>query len=233
MLPSAADQEIDRIKSEYARREREIPSDRYAWNHPVNYFFHCQTSRACISLLDRAGLFPLTGRRVADIGCGSGQWLLEFAQWDAETLAGVDLSDTRIERAKAKLPGSDLRAGDARRLPWEDASFDLVSQFTLFTSILSPPVKEEIAAEMMRVVKPEGAILWYDFRVGNPLNSNVAGIRAKEIRALFPGCTVELQSVTLAPPLARSIVPLSWPTALVLESLPFLRTHHLGVIRKR
>jgi hypothetical protein len=74
---------------------------------------------------------------------------------------------------------------------------------------------------------------WNDFRVDNPRNRNVAGIRASEIRALFPGCTVDLHSVTLAPPLARAIVPLSWAGALMLESLPFLRTHYLGIIRKQ
>jgi SAM-dependent methyltransferase len=233
MSASSTDQEIQRIRVEYERREREMPANRYAWNHPEHYFLQCQTSRACIAQLNRAGMFPLTGRRVADIGCGSGQWLLEFAQWDAQTLAGIDLDERRIQRAKTKLPAADLHAGDARSLPWQNESFDLVSQFTLFTSILSTPMKKDIAAEMMRVVKPNGLILWNDFRVDNPRNRNVAGIRASEIRALFPGCTVDLHSVTLAPPLARAIVPLSWAGALMLESLPFLRTHYLGIIRKQ
>jgi len=232
MQASSADQEISRIRGEYERRAREMPANRYAWNHPEHYFLQCQTSRACIAQLNRAGMFPLTGRRIADIGCGSGQWLLEFAQWDAQSLAGIDLDERRIQRAKAKLPAADLHAGDARSLPWQNDSFDVVSQFTLFTSILSSPVKKQIAAEMMRVVKSDGLILWNDFRVDNPRNRNVAGIGAAEIRALFSGCKVDLHSVTLAPPLARAIVPRSWAGALILESLPFLRTHYLGIIRK-
>ena len=232
MPASSSEQEIQRIRVEYERREREMPANRYAWNHPEHYFLQCQTSRACIAQLDRAGMFPLTGRNVADIGCGSGQWLLEFTQWDAQSLAGIDLDERRIQRAKAKLPAADLHTGDARFLPWKNNSFDLVSQFTLFTSILSLSVKKDIAAEMMRVVKSDGLILWNDFRVDNPRNRNVAGIRAAEIRALFPGCKVDLHSVTLAPPLARAIVPISWTGALILESLPFLRTHYLGIIRK-
>jgi len=232
MPASSAEQEIQRIRIEYERREREMPANRYAWNRPEHYFLQCQTSRACIGQLDRAGMFPLTGRRIADIGCGSGQWLLEFAQWDAQSLAGIDLDERRIQRAKDKLPAADLHTGDARFLPWQKDSFDVVSQFTLFTSILSAPVKTAIAAEMMRVVKSDGLILWNDFRVNNPRNPNVAGIGASEIRALFPGCRVELHSITLAPPLAKAIVPLSWAGALMLESLPFLRTHYLGIIRK-
>jgi SAM-dependent methyltransferase len=232
MASSSADQEIKRIRVEYERREREMPANRYSWNHPEHYFLQCQTSRACIAQLDRAGMFPLTGRRIADIGCGSGQWLLEFAQWDAQFLAGIDLDDRRIKRAKSKLPAADLHTGDARFLPWQSNSFDVVSQFTLFTSILSAQVKQDIAAEMMRIVKSDGLILWNDFRVDNPRNRNVAGIRASEIRALFPGCSVDLHSITLAPPLAKAMVPLSWAGALLLESLPFLRTHYLGIIRK-
>ena len=41
-------------------------------------------------------------------------------------------------------------------------------------------MKQKVAAEMLRVVKPQGLILWYDFRYNNPRNSNVRGIGAAE-----------------------------------------------------
>jgi len=66
----------------------------------------------------------------------------------------------------------------------------VVSQFTLFTSILSEPMKNRMAAEMIRVLKPGGVILWYDFRFNNPRNQNVRGIESPEITSLFPGCSV-------------------------------------------
>jgi hypothetical protein len=128
---------------------------------------------------------------------------------------------------------ADLHAGDARHRPWEDNSFDLVSQFTLFTSILSDTVKKQIAQEMLRVVKATGVILWFDFRFNNPRNSSVSGIESDEIHSLFPECKIRLRRVTLAPPVARLIVPISWIGASMLEKLPFLRTHNLGIIRKR
>jgi SAM-dependent methyltransferase len=226
--------EISRIRAEQVRRAREIPPGFYGWNHPVNQFFHCQVYRACIAALVRAHLFPLDDRSVADVGCGTGTWLLEFAQWGADSahLAGIDLDENRVAQACRRLPGADLHAGDAQHLPWPDSSFDLVSQFTLFTSILEPSVKARIAAEMVRVTKPGGLILWYDFRFNNPHNPNVRGIEAGEIRSLFPGCSVRLERVTLAPPLARRVVPISYTLALLLDHLPFLRTHYLGSIRK-
>jgi hypothetical protein len=38
--------------------------------------------------------------------------------------------------------------------------------------------------------------------------------------------------VTLAPPIARRLVPLSWMAAMALEKLSMLNTHYLGIIRK-
>jgi len=224
--------EILRIRAEYERRDREIPSHFYSWEHLPNYFLHSQLVRECIVELSREHMFPLENRAVADIGCGAGRWLLEFAQWEGRNLHGIDLDESRVRRAMEMLPSADLHSGDARRLPWANNSFDLVSQFTLFTSILNDAVKKQIAAEMLRVLKPGGVILWYDFRVNNPRNRGVRGIAPAEIRSLFPDCAVRLRRVTLAPPLARITVPVSWIAASAFEKLPFLRTHHLGIIRK-
>ena len=102
----------------------------------------------------------------------------------------------------------------------------------MFTSILSETVKKSAAAEMLRVLKPGGLVLWYDFRVDNPRNPNVRGIGAREIRSLFADCSVKLRSGTLAPPVARRTVPISWILSLCLERIPFLRTHYVGTIRK-
>jgi len=229
----AEDDEILRIRAEYERRSREIPRDFYSWARLPNYFLDTQLVRDCIVELRRERMFPLEGRSVADIGCGSGRWLLEFAQWEASDLHGIDLDEARLTRAKERLPSADLRTGDAQYLPWASDSFDLVSHFTLFSSIFDKSMKKQIAAEMLRVVKPEGVILWFDSRINNPRNPGMRGIPADEIRALFPDCSVRLRRVTLAPPLARVIVPRSWIAAAMLEKVPFLRTHYLGIIRKR
>jgi SAM-dependent methyltransferase len=224
--------EIERIRAEYARRKREIPHNFYGWDRVTNCFTHTQLVRDCIAELTREKMFPLENRSVADIGCGSGTWLLEFAQWEASQLHGIDLDESRIERAKIRFPSADLHVGDARQLPWQDSSMDLVSQFTVFTSILSSTMKKKIAREMWRVVKPGGVILWFDFRFNNPRNQSVQGISSNEIHALFPDCSIRLRRVSLAPPLARRIVPISWIAATCLEKIPMLRTHYLGIIRK-
>jgi ubiquinone/menaquinone biosynthesis C-methylase UbiE len=224
-----------RILMEYERRTREIPDGFYCWSRPVNLLMHHQIVRSCITLLRGASKFPLNGSRVADVGCGAGTWLLEFIQWGADphNLAGIDLMPSRINEARQRIPHADLRVGQAAELPWPDKSCDLVTQFTVFSSMLEPAMKQAVAAEMLRVLKPGGVILWFDFRVNNPSNSSVRGIRAREIRELFAGCQIQLVPAILAPPLARLIADWSLPLAELLHAVPFLRTHYTGLIRKR
>ena len=126
-----------------------------------------------------------------------------------------------------------LYRNNAASLEFTDQKFDLVFQATVFTSILDPALKRQIAAEMMRVTKDDGLILWYDFRVNNPWNSDVQGVKSHEIQKLFPECDIRLRRVTLAPPLARQLAPYSWIACYFLEKIPWLCTHYLGVVRKK
>jgi ubiquinone/menaquinone biosynthesis C-methylase UbiE len=232
---TCVDLEPARIAAEYERREKELSTDFHSWSVPGNLLMYGQSVRTCIAALKSCSMFPLKGLRIADIGCGFGVWLLEFIQWGADParLAGVDLIPERVGQARRRIPQADLHLGNAQKLPWADESFDLVSQFTVFTSILDPLLRQAVAEEMLRVLRPGGAILWFDFRIDNPTNSNVRGIRAREIHALFAGCEMELWSTVLAPPISRRIAAWSWPLSELLYTLPLLRTHYTGLIRKR
>lgn len=163
------------------------------------------------------------------MGCGSGNWL-EMLR-GAQVLAGIELDPERASRAAARFPEADIRTGDASSLPWASGSFDVVLQSTVFSSILDPEMRRAVAAGMLRVLAPGGAVLWYDFFVDNPSNPHVRGVRRREIAALFPGCRIDLRRATLAPPLARLVVPVSWTLAALLEALRVFDTHYFGVIR--
>lgn len=230
-----AEREAKRILAEYERREKEIGREYYAPTRPANLFVRHGQQRALLEALGRASALPLTGKRILEVGCGLGKWIPVFEEFGAEraVIAGVDLDPTRIAEARARFPGADLQAGDATKLPWRDASFDIVFQSLVFTSILDDSVRNAVATEMRRVLALDGVILWYDFSYDNPSNANVRGIRAGEIDRLFPGCKIELARVTLAPPLARRLVPRSWLAASVLERLRLFNTHYFGVIRPR
>ncbi len=69
------------------------------------------------------------------------------------------------------------------------------------------------------------------FFVNSPGNSNVHGVGRGDIRELFPDCRVSLSRITLAAPLARAVAPRSAPLAYLLQGIPLLCTHYLGVIQ--
>jgi ubiquinone/menaquinone biosynthesis C-methylase UbiE len=188
-----------------------------------------------VGLLRSAGKLPLAGRRILDVGCGAGQGLADCETWGAsrELLAGIDLLPDRVSAAAARLPGADLRVGDASALPWDAGVFDIVAQSTMFSSILDPSMKATVAREMARVLAPGGAIAWYDFFADNPGNRAVRGIGRRELASLFPGFELRLRRVTLAPPLARRIAPRAPLLALLAEELRVLNTHYVGLLLPR
>jgi ubiquinone/menaquinone biosynthesis C-methylase UbiE len=224
-----------RILAEYRRREREIDADLYAPWQAATSFMRAGRSRLAARMLKDAGVFPAPGDPCLEIGYGSLGWLGELVAWGVReaSLHGIELDPTRARRAAEILPGADLRVGDATRMPWATASFRLVIASTVFSSILDAAVREAVAVEVLRVLAPGGAVLWYDMAVNNPRNRNVRGIGRRELSTLFPALRGKIRSVTLAPPLARWSAPRSWILAEVLEAIPLLRTHILGVLVKR
>jgi ubiquinone/menaquinone biosynthesis C-methylase UbiE len=222
-----------RIRAAYAKREED--DARYSWFSPGYQFMAHERERRLLALLRRHDCEDLAAKKILDVGCGTGQWLRDFIKWGArpENITGIDLLPDRVTRARRLCPPAvRIQCASAHELPFSDEKFDVVLQSTVFTSILDPDLKRRVATEMMRVVKRKGFILWYDYHVNNPWNSDVRGVTRREINRLFPNCRIELRRITLAPPLARWITPRFWLLACLLEKIPLLCSHYLGVIRK-
>ena len=232
--PTSAEPEAEarRIIAEYDRRDREIPSDFYALFHPQNLFAHQEHQRMLLHCLRRASLVPFGARRVLDVGCGQGDWLAVFEGFGArrECLAGIELGEARAAMAARRLDGADIRAGDASHLPWPDHSFDVLFQRMMFTSILDPAARRAAAAEAMRVARPGGAIIWVDFFI-NPRNPRVCPLGRADVRALFPNWQATFYRTTLAPPLARRLVPISWSLARAVEQLRIFNTFYFALLQ--
>lgn len=224
--------EAERIRKVYAKRAEE-KSGRYDYWQPGTRYLIQQLERDVTDKLSRLGLLPLGRRRVLDAGCGTGSWLRFFLRLGAqpENLHGIDVLPERIQDGTRLSTNLSLVMGDAAHLPYNDNYFDLAMQFTMFTSILEDETRRHVAREMLRVLKPSGLILWYDF-ILNPGNSDTRGIGAGEIRRLFPACEVRIHRVTLMPPLSRRLARISWLACYLLERIPWLRTHCLAAITK-
>lgn len=107
---------------------------------------------------------PLEEADVLDVGCSSGisLALLVIYGADARRLCGVDIDAARIERGRSQFPAFDLRVINGHELPYDAASFDLVQQITVLSSVHSPELRTKIASEMLRVLRPGGLVLSYD-----------------------------------------------------------------------
>ena len=105
------------------------------------------------------------GERLLDIGCGAGRHSLEAVRRGASVVA-VDLSQTDLRVAARTVedygavevpdPGSFVGVrGDARRLPFADASFDRVIASEVLEHI---PDDHRAVAELVRVLRPGGTL---------------------------------------------------------------------------
>ena len=116
-----------------------------------------------------AGLARLTpGESVLDVGCGTGTLALtaKRAVGDAGSVVGVDASPDMIALATAKASRSGaavaFRPAAAERLPFADATFDVVLS-TLMLHHLPAPVRRVCVLEALRVLRPGGRMLVVDF----------------------------------------------------------------------
>lgn len=99
--------------------------------------------------------------RLLDVGCGAGMFCALAADRGA-TVAGLDASAALLEIARERMPEGDFRIGEIEDLPWEDASFDVVTGFNSFQFAADPA---NALRQARRVVRPEGRVvvaIWGD-----------------------------------------------------------------------
>src|SRR5687767_12487864 len=107
-------------------------------------------------LVEACGIGP--GMRVLDVAAGTGNASLPAAERGASVTAS-DLTPELLEagRRRAQAAGLELEwvVGDAERLPFEDASFDVVISAI---GAMFAPHHQDAADELVRVCRPGGTI---------------------------------------------------------------------------
>lgn len=177
---------------------------------------------------------------VADIGCGNGGGLPNFLKlgFRPSGFVGIDIQADRLAIARELYPHVQFVHGDASRMEFPSARFDLVTECTLFATLGDEVLRRKIASEMLRICKPGGWLLLIDWRTPAFLKENYRPLSLRDVRELFHvGDSTELVGIkrgALVPPLGRflsSHLPaLYFPIAALC---PFLVGQVVYLLRKK
>jgi arsenite methyltransferase len=113
--------------------------------------------------------------RVLDAGCGLGLALIGCAKelttgkavgidlWSAKDLSNNKPEATRANAAAEGVADRvEVETGDITRLPFADASFDVVISMTVIHNIPSRDGRDQALRELVRVLKPGGRLAIFD-----------------------------------------------------------------------
>ncbi|HTZ69032.1 MAG TPA: class I SAM-dependent methyltransferase [Acetobacteraceae bacterium] len=110
--------------------------------------------------LDAVAAAERIGGRVLEVGVGTGLSLPSYGS--ATHIVGIDISEPMLEKARRRVKQARLgnvetiAVGDAEKLDFPDASFDVVVAQYVVTAVPRP---ERALDEFVRVVRPGGEII--------------------------------------------------------------------------
>jgi len=127
-------------------------------------------------------LRPREGERALDLACGTGLIYRRLVRRvGSGSVVGLDLNRAMLLHARRSQPDTQVVRADSVRLPFRDASFDLVTAGYLFKYV---PL-DLLGSEIKRVLKPGGRFGGYDFSA--PLVERPSGwIYARYLHRVLP-----------------------------------------------
>jgi SAM-dependent methyltransferase/predicted esterase len=134
--------------------------------------------------LEKAGKI---GKRVLDLGCGTGENALFLASRGHE-VRGIDFVEVAIQRAKAKAKDRELNdyfeIGDALKLSKGDRVFDSVVDCGLF-HVFTDEERPQYVSSLANVVRPGGHVFIACFSDEEPPGEGPRRVTQQEIRSAF------------------------------------------------
>ncbi|MDZ7596190.1 MAG: class I SAM-dependent methyltransferase [Thiobacillus sp.] len=169
------------------------PADYEAWYHTPRGRWVGETEYA----LAAHQLAPQPGDSLLDVGCGTG-WFTRRAAADDLVATGIDPNAAWLDYARAhSSPALNWVEGDARALPFADASFDHVLSIAALCFVDD---ERQAVAECVRVARHRFAIGWLNRRSllylkkgrggGSGAYRGARWHTAGEVRTLFCGLPV-------------------------------------------
>lgn len=176
--------------------------------------------------------------RVLDVGCGRGLFLVGAAKrlttgsavgidiWNAEDLSGntpsAPLDNARMEGVSDKV---EVQTADARRLPFADATFDVVLSSMALHNIYSASERQTAVREIALVLKTGGRVLIVDVRHLRQYATTLrdAGVDGRSVQGVLPPMRIKPEQYAIGAFVLFSVASL-WETALRPVSTGRFRT---------
>lgn len=115
--------------------------------------------------LQRYGLTNLAGRSVLNIGAGTGIWMNFWHQHGAGRVAGLDFTESSVERLKAQFPDDLVVHADVSVSPLpliDTMRFDVISAFDVLLHIVDPTCFQRAIANLADHCVPGGWLIISD-----------------------------------------------------------------------
>ncbi|HUG15073.1 MAG TPA: class I SAM-dependent methyltransferase [Thermomicrobiales bacterium] len=130
------------------------------------------------AVFDRLALSA--GMRLLDVGCGTGVACQLAVQRGVE-VDGLDATLEALDIARARVPEGAFHVGDMEQLPFDTASFEVVTGFNAFQFAANPV---QALTEARRVVRPNGRVVIVVW--GRPERNEAFLARQRVINAFLP-----------------------------------------------